>query len=409
MVAEPVLATVEMLNLAYSKAADFILALANASYNTDIYDKVSKFNPFAEDHHFQPSKSLWDKVADHIVEHRVSYVSVLTVGIGLGGYFHYKSTASEPKNGHRRRVRKLPNGARRDAVLLVGSPTEPLTRLMALDLEKRGFIVYLTILDEKDEKYVEANSIMEDLNYLNLSDSYSFDVHLSKFRKLLQMPVVPFVGAEPHTLNLLGIVLAPLLYFPIGPIENITVASWLKVNERLNVYLKLLSSGLVSMAREHNSKLVVVYPNVVRNLTIPYHAPEAVFQSSVHSLFTALSRELYAQSIPVTHIRMGNLNVSSHDKSYDKSKISSLVASEMKGWNSDVRSIYADRFAKAEYRANPIRSTGKGTSLRDFYHTVFDVLYSKNPPSVIYCGTGARTYEWILRFLPQSFLDLVLR
>lgn len=408
MVAEPVQATVETLNAAYIKVSDFVLAHADSLNTLNVFEKVSNLNLFHHEDHLEPAPRVWDRISDHIISNRYAYVSIISVGIGIGSYLSSQSKSAVSKTSIRRRARKLPNGSRRDAILLIGSPTEPFTRLLALDFEKRGFVVYLTILDQKDEKYVEANSIMEDLNYLNLSDSYSFDLHLSKFRKLLQMPVVPFAGAEPHTLNLQGIVFAPLLYFPLGPIENITVASWLKVNERFNVYFKLLSSGLISMARDHKSKLIVVYPNTVRNLNIPYHAPEAVFQSSVTSLFTALSRELGSKDVSVTHVRMGNLNVSSHDKVAGKSKISSLVASEVKGWNEDVKSIYADRFSRAEHRANPIRTTGKGSSLREFYHIIFDILYAKHPPKVVYCGTGARFYEWLPKFLPQSLLDMVL-
>ena len=61
-------------------------------------------------------------------------------------------------------------------ILIVGSPTEPLTRFIAIDFEKRGFIVYLTLLDNNDIKYIESNPISDGINYLN----FNFNCNESK-------------------------------------------------------------------------------------------------------------------------------------------------------------------------------------------------------------------------------------
>jgi hypothetical protein len=414
MVAEPVQATWKALNYYYNWTSDFVATQQDKVVNSEYFDKLPELNPFSTSKPDpkiiarKPPLSIYTKLSDHVCRNKIQYVSVFSIGIGTGSYYYYnniyKSTQQQKSIKFKRRVPKLANGARGDVVLIVGSPTEPLTRLIALDFEKRGFVVYLTILDEKDFKYIESNQITEDINYLNLNESYSFEVQISKFRQLLEIPVVPFPGADSHYLRLTSVIFAPSLYFPIGPIENITVASWNKMNERFSTYLKLFSSGLVNLIRSQQSKIILINANIISCLDMPYHAPETIFLNSVRHLFTALSRELSQHNISVTQIRLGNLNISNQDGA-SESKIATIVNSEIRSWNEDIKELYASNFSSSQYKANPIKSTGRGTSLRQLYHLMFDLIYAKgkNPP-VVYCGTGARIYDWVSKIIPESIL-----
>lgn len=58
----------------------------------------------------------------------------------------------------KRRVYRAKNGARTQVVVLVGSLHAPLTRSLALDLEHKGFIVYIPISDLIEEQLVQALS-----------------------------------------------------------------------------------------------------------------------------------------------------------------------------------------------------------------------------------------------------------
>lgn len=58
----------------------------------------------------------------------------------------------------KRRVHRAKNGARTEVVLLAGSLHAPMTRSLALDLEHRGFIVYIPISDLGEEPLVQALS-----------------------------------------------------------------------------------------------------------------------------------------------------------------------------------------------------------------------------------------------------------
>lgn len=418
MVAEPVQATWQTLNYYYNRTSNYVSTQHEKIVNSDYFENLVAMSPFSgnlienEEIINKQPLSIFDKAADHVYNNKILYLTVFSIGLGAGSYYYCKNickqTTLKKPIKLRRRVPKLSNGARKDVVLIVGSPTEPLTRLIALDFEKRGFIVYLTILDEKDFKYIESNQITEDINYLNLNESYSFEVQINKFKHLLELPVVPFPGADSHNLSLTAVIFAPSLYFPIGPIENITIASWNKVNERLSIYTKLFSSGLVKLVRSQKSKLILINANIISSLDMPYHAPETIFQNSVRHLFTTLSRELSQQLISVTQIRLGNLNISNQDGASD-SRIASLVNSEIRSWNDDMKGLYASNFSSSQYKANPIKATGKGSSLRLLYHLMFDLIYAKKKnPLVVYCGTGARIYDWVSKVIPESLLAWIL-
>lgn len=404
MVSEPVQATVKAL-----------LNFYDAAYNmlTDQSKKLRQFdlgvyNPLT----VSPQKPIRDTGTISILEffkhHKVG-LSILSVGVGLSSIWIYDRTQTKRSKSLslKRRVPKLANGARQDVVLVIGSPVEPLTRLLALDFERRGFIVYLTILDEKDFVYTESNPITDGINYLNLTEHLSVEGQLQKFERLLGLDVVPFTGASSHKLKLVGVVFAPCLYFPIGPLENFPMASWSKLLKKLSVYLNLFSSGLVTLIRNQHSKTILITPSITSRLNLPYHGPEAMFQNSLQSLFTTLTREISQHNLVITQIRLGNISVLRNSSA--TLKASGKITSEIKGWDEDIKSLYEDDFKRAQYKATPITSTGKSTSLRELYHLIFDVIYSNaacNP--VIYCGTGARSYDFLTAILPYRFILWIL-
>ncbi|KAK6202943.1 uncharacterized protein RJT21DRAFT_83597 [Scheffersomyces amazonensis] len=431
MVAEPVHATIETLSYLYGKASDFISTNHDNIVNSELFDQLSQLVNISQHDiniHISPSvrkpppTRFVSGISENVKHHKLQYLTIFTIGLGTASYVWYEkvykpallhqSKKDSSNQRYKRRVPKLSNGARADVVLVIGSPTEPLTRLIALDFEKRGFIVYLTILDDKDFKYAESNPITDDINYLNLNESASFESQLIKFNHLLELPVIPFPGAEAHNLKLKAIVFAPSLYFPIGPIENITVSTWSRLQDKIFIYLKLFSSGLIQLSRDQASKIIFIYPSIISSLSIPYHSPETLFQNQLRNLFTTLTREVHQHGLSVTQVRLGNLQISSQRNNTSNDRISTLVNSEIKAWDDDIKDLYAKSFSQSQFKSNPIKSTGgKGTSLRELYHTLFDLIYStkRRNPAIVYCGTGARSYDIISRIFPESWIEWLLR
>lgn len=55
-----------------------------------------------------------------------------------------------------RRAKKARNGGRTEVVVIAGSPTLPLTKSLSLDMERRGFVVYIVCNAAEDDSMVQA-------------------------------------------------------------------------------------------------------------------------------------------------------------------------------------------------------------------------------------------------------------
>lgn len=414
MVAEPVQASLQALQYYYDRGLQTIHKLHQEILSSDLYGRISTAfgvpplppNSIPLPHHFLTNKKV------------IAAASILTIGMGAVCFLprstlSYITGQSRPHRHHhpRRRSPKVSNGARKDVVLVIGLPTEPLTRLVALDFERRGFIVFLSLLDETDVNYIEANPITDDLKYLNLASEEDIEVTLSNYRKFLDQPVTPFPGAESHCMKLVGVVFAPSVYFSVGPIETIPASSWARLHGRLELFTRLMGAGLVALIRHHRSKTIYIGPSIISDLNAPFQAPQVVLQRSLEALFLCLARELSAHGLLVTQVKLGNLRSSSSQASSSHSRIATAVSSQVRGWSLDMRQVYGNGFAHSVFKTNPMRKCGgSGTSLVQLYHLLFDLIYSeKRNKSVVFCGTGARTYSIIAWLFPESFMARLLK
>lgn len=77
--------------------------------------------------------------------------------IAFGGVTYY---AIKRKSNYRkkRRAKRAGNGARLEVVVVAGSPSEAITRSVTLDLERRGFIVYVVCNTIEEEVLVQNES-----------------------------------------------------------------------------------------------------------------------------------------------------------------------------------------------------------------------------------------------------------
>lgn len=81
--------------------------------------------------------------------------SVVVIGCGTVAYKSYKRRLSAKKI---RRAHRSSQGGRTEVVVIAGSPALPLTKALALDMERRGFIVYIVCSAAGDANMVEALS-----------------------------------------------------------------------------------------------------------------------------------------------------------------------------------------------------------------------------------------------------------
>lgn len=89
-----------------------------------------------------------------ISEHRAVSAAVVAF-VGTGVFIIWRRRRSDKA---KRRAKRAKNGARTELVLLAGSPHSTLTKSLSLDLERRGFVVYIPVSSLSEEQVVHAMS-----------------------------------------------------------------------------------------------------------------------------------------------------------------------------------------------------------------------------------------------------------
>lgn len=89
-----------------------------------------------------------------VSEHQAMTAAIVAF-VGTSVFIVWRRRRSQrPK----RRARRGKHGLRTEVVVLAGSPHSSLTRSLALNLERRGFIVYIPVSDPSEEHHVRSES-----------------------------------------------------------------------------------------------------------------------------------------------------------------------------------------------------------------------------------------------------------
>lgn len=211
--------------------------------------------------------------AQHGVSGWVSRNRALTAALvaffATGGYLLWKQRGVPHK---KRRARRTSNGARREVVVIAGPPSSPITKSLSLDLERRGFIVYILCanMDEEQQVQGERRADVRPL-HLDVVDTLGMQEAMERFNDVLLRPHVAFAGAAPHNLHFRGILLVPDLIYPSGPVETVSPELW---SDALNA--KVLNTIAVTQAFlptvcQFKARVLVLTPGVVASLRPPFH------------------------------------------------------------------------------------------------------------------------------------------
>ena len=107
------------------------------------------------------SAKTW--LADHIV-----LTAVTIAFFGTGGFLLYQRRKFYMR---KRRAQKRADGRRKECVVVSGIPNSPVTRSVYLDLERRGFIVYVVASSAHEEQLVKNERKSDILPlHLNVTD-----------------------------------------------------------------------------------------------------------------------------------------------------------------------------------------------------------------------------------------------
>ncbi|KAK2733930.1 hypothetical protein FQN57_001913 [Myotisia sp. PD_48] len=371
----------------------------------------------------QPPQSLISSVQDWISRHRALTAAFIAF-IGTGGVLLYGNSQFRAK---KRKARRAANGARKEIVVIAGSALEPMTRSIALDLERRGYIVFITASSAEEEHVIE-NEAREDIRPLWFDVSHTpatpSEIHPSLYviQSLITNPQSPSPGIPAHLCQLSGLILVPSLDYPTGPVATIPAASWADtINTRL-LYPILATQyflPLLTMKRT-NSTIVLVSPSIQSALSAPFAAPEVATTHALSGFATSLRQELRllehsdGGNVEVVEIKVGNIDFGRQLRGSHKNK-----GTEVLTWQPHQRALYGPSYLSSidSRVGNAAHAFPQGTSARKLHFAVFDALAPSKKTwygtrsrkqKTVYVGQGSIAYNIIGKITPSGVISWML-
>ncbi|KAK9453349.1 hypothetical protein V1511DRAFT_505451 [Dipodascopsis uninucleata] len=390
------------------------------------------------------SYSLVKRAGNWISEHKLltGFIVIGVTSSAFAGVIYTRNVSA--KRRKRRFARKAANGARIEAVVLASSPREPIAKIIAADLERRGFIVFMTV--QPGEEHLVLKEDSPDIRPLILPspDSIERNSVVDKFADL--------VDRQQH---LAGVIILPDLYYPTGPVESLSAYDWSDIlYSKVVGSVALLSQGFIPLVRRHNARFLLITPSILPSLCPPFHAPECVISSALSAFALCMHRELKPQGIPFIHLRLGSFDMSvplpsstsfgpsspfmspdpssgrpasqgSHSRSYSPAtspsrSVSSTIRAHVLSWPENIRNIYGRAYSTAvraiSCTASSLASTASshratGSSLNELNIAIFDCLTSDSSSSLTriqFVGRGSFLYYFLGGLLPETAIEWVL-
>ncbi|KAF2754339.1 DUF1776-domain-containing protein [Pseudovirgaria hyperparasitica] len=335
--------------------------------------------------------------------------SAIIAFLGTGAFLIYRQRFGHNK---KRRARRASNGARREVVAIAGPAGSPVTKSISLDLERRGFIVYIVVNSTEEEQIVQSEGRV-DIKPLNLDivDPLSSQDAIDHFRNILMSPHQAFAGASPHNLHLAGIIMVPDLIYPSGPVETVSPELW---SDALNA--KVLNTiatiqAFLPVVYETKARILVLAPGVVSSLRPAFHAVESTVVSAIEGFTASLRAELGTLGIPVCLMKLGTFDFSHIG---NKNQLRAMSHNQVRTWPASSKTLYAQNYvaqgASAE-RTGLFCENGKGSkgsSLRGLHNAVFDALTASKPKRIWRVGRGSVAYDFVGNWIPSGVVGYML-
>lgn len=314
-----------------------------------------------------PPRSLpvtaWRRI-ETWVSHNRALTAAVVAFVGTGATFLILQKLSY---GRRRKARRAANNARTEIVVLVGS--SPLTTSLALDLERRGFIVYMITGSTEDEQHVR-NFSRVDILPLTLDLSYPEAAHdqIQRLRRLLARHQFAIEGGEAHRLSLAGVIIAPDTVSEIGPVSDLAPESWSTAYNGKVLNPVLTTQHLLPLVTDFKSKILLLTPSIVPSLRPPHHAIQSSVSGALEGFAGSLAAELRLHDVGFCHFKLGHLDIP--------------------GRHRDAKNV-------------------RGTHVRKLHDSVFDALRSRRS-STWHVGRGSLVYDIIGGWLPSGVVGWMM-
>lgn len=381
--------------------------------------------------------SRLERAQDWVARHKI-LTGVVVVVCGTVVYQGFQRSRYLKKT---RRAKKARNGGRTEVVVIAGSPTLPLTKSLSLDMERRGFIVYVVCNASEDESMVHAfarsdirplsidttdvstSSPPGAISVLTKSQPPNAGAAIERFALYLQSPQAPAHHIKPNNLTLKSVILIPSLHYQTSPIATIPPSSFadlfnthlLQPILTIQAFLPLLTSRLNPIGEKWVPPKVLVFtPSIISSINPPFHAPEATVCSALSAFTEVLTAELRPLDIPVTHMQLGTFDFSGFVPARATTANQGLVTSgnpeDTLVWPDGARHAYGRNFvAQTSSAISGGRIRGlKGSSLRHLHNSVFDVIDGSLGADTVRVGLGAGMYGFVGRWAPRSLVSWMM-
>ncbi|KAG9993886.1 DUF1776-domain-containing protein, partial [Aureobasidium melanogenum] len=325
-----------------------------------------------------PPRSLGPATYWNQVNRWISRNTALSAGIlafvGTGAVLVFIQRSTHVK---KRRARKSNNGARTEVVVLAGSPTSPLTTAIAMDLERRGFIVYVITSTREDEEHLRKQLRPDVLPFdLDLIHPDKAEGQMQRFHHFLSRHHHAFDGASAHRLTLAGVILVPdISSVTVGSIAQLSPEAWSTALNAKVLHTITVARYMLPLVTEFKSKILLLTPNVISSLRPPYRAIESTVSSALGAFAASLSSELSLQGLHACHFKLGNIEIAGSKQKRDE--------------NRRVRGAL-------------------GTPIRKLHEAMFDALHSSNPSRTWHVGRGSLIYDLIGSWIPSGVVGWMM-
>lgn len=299
------------------------------------------------------------------------------------------------------------NGARSEVIVLAGPPSSPIVRSLSLDLERRGFIVYIvcSTMDEEQQVLSEGKADVRPL-HLDMVDTMGTQEAIDRFRTMLTRPHVPFPGASPHTLKLRGVLLLPDLIYPTGPVETISPALWSDILNAKVLHTIAVTQALLPTVCLFKARLMMLTPSIISSLRLPFHGVESTIVGALEGFLASLRAELATLGIEVVQFHLGTFDLSTVGA---KHPLPTRAPGSPHAWPATARAMYGSNFVN-QTRAAQHRGLlpASGSPLRELHNAIFDALTQTRPRKVWRVGRGSVMYDVVGQWVPSGLVGWMM-
>lgn len=282
------------------------------------------------------------------------------------------------------------------AVLIITNfTTNEISKNVALDLERRGFIVFCAC-QTLSEKLAIENEGHADIRPLLIQKGEAPYAAIEKFGSYLSIPAPAYHGG--HTLHFAGLILGPTTNVTTGPLEVLNVEQMTRAIDLGLSWPTAMLQYFLPLLREHSGRILFLNDWIIPSLHTPFYTASVMTAHATQALAQTISREV--PSIFTVHVRLGTFDLAHHHTPRNHTRADVL------GWSPSVRASYSSSYRNCT--GKPITARVRGSPLKELHHTVFDALTDTRPALHVSAGAGVRMYQVMAYILPEFALRYLL-